>query len=294
MNSRSRIITLIALVLFLSAESNEISHKWQWEGLQAFQVKFSPSFQSQSNNNATTIMQTNLYVQLPIIVKNGNYLGSGLIYRGISFDFHNGSAPQLRPKISHKGQIILAYSHRFNESYYLYAEYNGGINGLWDDKENAPSHLMFFYLGHNRSDMRFFRIGVALASAFDKLSPYPILGASLGLTDRFALELLVPQHIIVRYRFTTSFETGAKLSYQLAHSGFKDSQNKRALDVTYSRIAPSLYLDYRVIKNLIVRIETGAYLLRNTTIRDIEKNSTLLDEEPAPILFTSLSLRLQV
>jgi len=221
-----------------------------------------------------------------------NYFGTGFIYRGTIPNLESAGV-LFDPSIGNMGQFVFAYNRTFTPKWSLYAEYNGGVSGVWKDPAFSNSHMAFTYGTYKHSPRSLFRFGGGFAHSFGGLTILPILGASFGLTDRVALDILLPTHASLRYRINNRFEMGTRLNYHSGGMGFRDSISENPLSYSWSHFTGCGYTDMRLHKNIILRLEGGAELARSITIKDENHNEILSTTvENAP--YIAGSIRLQI
>jgi hypothetical protein len=296
-NQKFFLVLIIILTSSFANESDTSAIKWQWEEYRALYLSFTPSLASSvEGGGSTAFTLADAYLQLPIIRKVKNYLGAGALYRATAPEIYGALSDtlQLSTKVSHTAHLLLAYNRTVSPTMHVYAEYNGGINGIWDDFGKSHSHLGFFYIGYTHKKNIYFRGGAAVAYLFGEPQFYPVLGAAIGISDRFAIDLLVPKHVLFRFKASKKVEIGTRIAYTLGNAGFNVEYSDLQLNYSFSQVSSSIYTDYRIVKDLIVRAEIGGYLLRKVKLIDLNSNDDYLEVDVNETPFISISLRWQV
>ena len=298
MNRPIILLIIIFNITFLIAENTDsLSYKWQWEGFHAINVTYSPSITSDIKDTvgSSSFSLLNTYLQLPIIRKK-HYIGAGLTHRATFAQLYGTPFDSLHfsSNTSNALHLLLAYNLTINKSFHYYAEYNGGINGIWHDFGKSQSHMLATYLGYHYKKNIYFRGGGVIFYLFGKPTFAPLIGASIGISDHFAIDMLLPVHLLFRFRINNMFEVGSKITYDVGNAGFDVENSDLMVNYAFSDISGAIYSDFRIINGLIVRIQGGGYLMRNIKIIDINNNKKYLDISPKETPFLSLSLRWQV
>jgi len=292
-------LIILLLTLFIQADDSTLNNqsKWHWERIRVFELKYTPSLESKIDNGGSTAFSLgDAYLQIPIIRGMKNYFGAGLTYSATAPELYGAVADslQFRTRVSQAAHILLGYNRTFSDQMNLYAEYNGGINGIWDDLGASQSHFGFFFLGYRYKRDVYFRGGAGVTYLYGQPQFFPVLGIALGLSDVFGIDILVPKHALFRFRVTPKVQVGTKIAYSLGNAGFNIVGSDRMVNYAFSQMSSSVYCDYRIVKMLTIRGEVGGYLFRNIKLIDLEDNQSYYDAAPSETPYVSISIRWQV
>jgi hypothetical protein len=79
-------------------------------------------------------------------------------------------------------------------------------------------------------------------------------------------------------------ELGTKVAYNLGNAGFSVENSDILVNYSFSQISSSIYSDFRLVKNLILRGEVGGYLMRNVKLIDLHNDTNYFDAKVAESL----------
>lgn len=295
-----KIFTLILLLSLLSFAQDTTSYKWLWEGFHMFNLEITS--QKATNHKEMSgysdIDWGSFYIQLPIHRKKESpfYFGAGLIYNQYHLDYSGPEVDSLNvnftSQAAHGLKLVLGFNYRFGGKNHLYWEYNGGIDGWFNNiGTDHLNHLLFAYLGRKPKSNLYFRLGIAGSYSFEDLLVLPLLGFSIGFNDHLAFELMFPKHVMLRARINSRFETGAKLSIPIKDVGC--SVAGKDIKTSFQQLNGGVYFDSRIIKTLTVRAEGGVAFWRELLLsRRGKKSETEISPGVTPYL--RFSLRWQV
>ncbi len=288
---------IVAQILAVENVSDTTSKmKWQWEGFHALKLSgvVTPRVEIADSTATTAHGQVDLYAQVPIIRQTENYFGMGIVFRTVvpQLDMITPDSLSLATETAQMGQVAIAWWHKLGKITSLYTEYNGGVSGVWGSPVESQSHLLFSYVGFDPKPNRFYRAGVAVAYQFGTPAFYPLLGADIGFTNRFALDCMFPTHVAARFKVTNKVELGAKGSYTIGGIGF-DTKSETPINYSWSYFSGGAYGDFRLYKDLIFRVEGGEQFLRKIELKTIGGDS-IVTLKPKPAPFASVSIRWQV
>ncbi len=290
-------VLVVSTILF--AEESE-SYKWLWEGLHMFNLEIT-SHKATGNKDESgysDIDWGNFYIQFPIHRKKESpfYFGAGFIYNQYHIDYKGPGLDSLdlvfKSKTAHGLKLLLGFNYRFGGKNHLYWEYNGGVDGWFDNiGTDHINHLLFAYLGRKPRENLYFRLGIAGSYSFENLLVLPLLGVSIGFNDHLAFELMFPKHIMLRARINDRFESGLRLGIPIKDIGC--SAADKDIKISLQQLNSGAYLDTRIIKTLIARAEGGVSFWREWVIN--KRGSTKEKEiSPGVTPYLRFTLRWQV
>lgn len=301
-----RIEKLLVLIFLFFMSSHNISAgdsssvKWLWEGLHMFNLEITSqsSASNKDDDGYSDIDWGSFYIQLPVHMKKGSpfYFGAGLIYNQYHLDysgpFMDTTTINFKSKTAHGLKLLLGFNYRFRKKNHLYWEYNGGVDGWFDNVgTDHINHLLFAYFGRKPSKNFYLRLGIAGSYSFENLLVLPLIGISKGFNDHFAFELMFPSHVMLRARINKRFETGAKLSIPIKDAGC--SVAEKDIKTSFQQLNGGAYFESRIIKTLTARAEGGVVFWRELLLSN-RGSSRSKEVSPGVTPYLRISLRWQV
>lgn len=293
------VVFLLMFVVMIHADDST-SVKWLWEGLHMFNLEVTSQNAAdlKDDNGYSDIDWGSFYIQLPVYMKKGSpfYFGAGLIYNQYHLDYAGPGIDTLnvdfKSKTAHGLKLLLGFNYRFGGKNHLYWEYNGGVDGWFNNVgTDHINHLLFAYLGRKPRKNLYFRLGIAGSYSFKELLILPLVGVSVGFNDHLAFELMFPSHVMLRAKINDRFETGTKISIPIKDAGCSVADED--IKVSFQQLNGGVYFDTRIIKTLTARAEGGIAFWREKVLT-LRGDETGTEVKPGVTPYIRFSLRWQV
>jgi len=299
-----KIVFIIALLFIatyseskptISQDSSRI--KWRWEGYNMFKFELvsQKTVTHKIEDGWSDVDWGSFYLQFPIIMKKDKpfYFGAGFTYNNYRINYSGvdslGSIASSGKEFAQSLKLVTGFNYKFSKILHLYWEYNGGVDGWWDELSTKSfNHLLFSYFGVKIRKNIYTRVGVIFSYAFEDFSFYPLLGFSMGVNDHFGFEVLFPSHIMIRGKINDRFELGARAGLPIRDIGmnFGDSD----IRISFQQINAGLYFDARLVQQVTARLEGGFSFMRSMSLTH-KSGNLFLEAEPGATPYFRFSLR---
>lgn len=221
---------------------------WHWDGLHLAMAGGSlTAFEGELSEGRLQV-----YAVAPVFYRPRLFVGMGIDYEAWRLD--------MDPEVTvHRLLAPLGLFRRFSERWAIYAESDLGIQAEADQMDaDALNWIGYAYASWNAAPRLRFRMGGAYDLNLGEPAIYPLLGVHWLAGSRFALDVLLPVHAMLRFKVSPVLDVGLRSRIH-SRSFLAKESTLRHLQVT---LGP--YADYTLVRQLALRVEVRALAWRRT------------------------------
>ncbi len=302
---KRNLMLIITIIIFEATLSPALGAIWYWENNHLINLEFEydPYSDIKDSPGEIQINLTRLRAMVPVIIKDKFFFGLGVKYEGYFFDYKTIS-PFYHPSTKrfiyqkdlpdglHMVDLVIGTSYEFSEQWNIYVEFDPGIHSDFEDidKNDVLLEGLFFFRYTAKSGTEF-RFGGGYNHSFGDPQIYPLLGLHCPITEKSAVDVLLPSHAMFRFKVTELIETGLKAELTSREFRLKNGGPWHDDILKYRQITAGPYVEFIIYRSLILRLESGYVFGRKVEFHDNEYAQELWEDELEENLLAGFSVR---
>ncbi len=296
---------ILCIGFFTFAVTPVFGAKWYWEDNDVIKLKseYAPYSDIKNSSGEIGITQTKLSFIAPVILKSDFFLGLGVKHRSFYFHYKNISPfniPSTSKIISQEDlpgslyttDLVIGTSYDFSKQLYIYTEFTPGIHSDLENIGNKDINFEgLFFFGYTSKSGTEYRFGGGYNHSFGEHQIYPLLGLHWPITEKSAVDVLLPSHSMFRFKLTKLAEIGMKAKLISSEFRLKNESPWNDDILKYSQIEIGPYTDFNIYRSLILRLESGYVFERILEFYDDGYDHELRKYDLEEKLFLGFSIR---
>ncbi len=281
---------LFLFIIFFLFSNQTLFAKWFWENNHLLNIEYQNSSVKQGDSS-DIITLAQLSFKLPLILTDPFILGLGLNYERYATekseisDFVNPSKNSVTitdnelPEDLYMTDPLIFSRINLSPVTYIYGELAPGYHSDLEDSDEDDTLLyegLVFY-GYKKTNYLEFRIGISYNESYGEPQIVPIVGIQWAITEKFAMDSMLPSYFLLRYKLTETIESGLRLKVTSRRVRLTDENyfDNDIIKIQHAGIGP--YIDYNFKGSFVLRAECKYLFLR--TIEFFNKSYRVIHDE---------------